>query len=389
MSNCEKEEEAFGDDDCFDDYAGQGEEDYNAYNSDLLEARTNQRSGFKELESAKEYCERQYYGITHVPTFPVNPFWVDFANHITDPNKKGKPFLTANFMYATSCHTELIAVISLLDLPFTSPSHTQSGFEQRGLEIEVGTDVVVFTKDISEGKADLRPEILIAQRFFDPKDRFTYSEEDPGVQLEKEVEQYVINKIYGCKVTVTNCSISSQEVQVLVEIPEGALPVSQLDYTKSHNVLLPSTGNVILESYFYFPSAGKFKVYPSNVSKNGRVLALAREQSFEVATERKYTNLESFSAVLAQGSEADILNFVATKNIWDTSVFNFSNVWWLLKKEDFFKKLIKILRERNAYDHTTWSYGFYHSDAETIREYLDGKHGALAYYINYCDTYLF
>lgn len=36
-----------------------------------------------------------------------------------------------------------------------------------------------------------------------------YREED-GLRVEREVEEYVINRVYGCQVAVTNCSVAEQ-----------------------------------------------------------------------------------------------------------------------------------------------------------------------------------
>lgn len=77
------------------------------------------------------------------------------------------------------------------------------------MKIKLGSDSIIFLKEISEGQAQLKPEILISMRLFDPKDQFVESEEEPGVRVEKEVEQFVINKIYGSKITVTNISVAS------------------------------------------------------------------------------------------------------------------------------------------------------------------------------------
>jgi len=226
--------------------------DYDYSNQGYAQQRHQIRQGFKELENTKEYCERHYYKKTHSPHFDFNPFWSDLATHIIEKGLN-VPFLTQNFIHANSSHTEMLAVLSFMGLPFKAGSHNYKNHEGRGVTIEGGSDAVVLHKEISEGKADLKPEILISQRFFDPKDRYTQQEDDPGVEIEKEVDQYVINKIYGCKVTVTNVSVASQEVQILIEIPEGSIPVHQIDYTKSHTVKLPSSGNSTIEAHFYFP----------------------------------------------------------------------------------------------------------------------------------------
>ena len=54
--------------------------------------------------------------------------------------------------------------------------------------------------------------------------------------------------------------------------------------------------------YFYFPSVGKFGIYPANVSRLGNVVAQANATNFEVLAERKKVKLETMSDILSQGS---------------------------------------------------------------------------------------
>ena len=80
----------------------------------------------------------------------------------------------------------------------------------------------------------------IIQAFFDPSDKLTTLKDDPTVQIEKEVEEFLINKIYGTKVIVTNTSIANLDLQVLSEIPSGSIPVNSFEYTKSIDILVNS-----------------------------------------------------------------------------------------------------------------------------------------------------
>ena len=40
------------------------------------------------------------------------------------------------------------------------------------------------------------PHIMITQRFYDPKDRYTYNENDPSIFYEKDCQIFIINKVY-------------------------------------------------------------------------------------------------------------------------------------------------------------------------------------------------
>ena len=46
---------------------------------------------------------------------------------------------------------------------------------------------------------------------------------------------------------------------------------------------------------------------------------------------------------------------------------------WALRDKSFFKRVIKVLRDRFLFDDQVWSYGFYHLDEEVCTEYLEAS----------------
>lgn len=102
--------------------------------------------------------------------------------------------------------------------------------------------------------------------------------------------------------------------------------------------------------------------------------------------------LETIQDILAQGTQADILKFLKTNNLQNKSIFNFSSVYWLLKDKEFFFPFIEILREKNIFDLTTWSYGIFHKDARIIQEYFNSpevtKHFTGGKFFNFMNSSL-
>ncbi len=133
-------------------------------------------------------------------------------------------------------------------------------------------------EQVKEGQPDMRGDITVAQRFFDPKDRYQSSEDSEDVKVEKAVEEYLVDKVYGCQVIVTNCSIATLEFSIMSEIPDGAIPVRTIEYTKSLAKVIQSYTTSTFEFFFYFPAVGKFAVYPANASRDEKVLAVAQLQ---------------------------------------------------------------------------------------------------------------
>ena len=79
------------------------------------------------------------------------------------------------------------------------------------------------------------------------------------------------------------------------------------------------------------------------------------------------------SDVLENGTMDEIINFIETKNILNSNIFNFSDIYYLLKNKQFFTKLIEVLRKKLVFDQTVWSYGFYHGDEETVKEIFSSE----------------
>lgn len=119
-------------------------------------------------------------------------------------------------------------------------------------------------------------------------------------------------------------------------MPEGSIPVETVDYTRNHNITLDPYTTTTIEYYFYFPKEGKFSVQPANVSRSGRVVAVAKPSVFTVNRELTKTNLETMDEILSKGSKADILNFISTKNILNNYLFKFSDIYYLLKDREFY-----------------------------------------------------
>lgn len=76
----------------------------------------------------------------------------------------------------------------------------------------------------------LREGIIISQRFFNPQQKFEENPNNPNEKIESSVKEFLVNKYYGCKVAVVNCTESKLDVDVLAEIPEGSIPVYNIDY---------------------------------------------------------------------------------------------------------------------------------------------------------------
>ena len=84
--------------------------------------------------------------------------------------------------------------------------------------------------------------------------------DDPSVKIEKDVDEYLVNKVFGCQLVITNISIANLNLQLLFEVPNGAIPVNTFEYTKSTDLNIASYQSKMIEYFFYFPKEGCFSV---------------------------------------------------------------------------------------------------------------------------------
>lgn len=81
----------------------------------------------------------------------INSFWSDLAKFLVLNNGKLENFLSENFIYANTCHAEMIAVLAFLDLDFLGGDFEIESRAGRKIEIIAGPkgNLIIFQKDIT------------------------------------------------------------------------------------------------------------------------------------------------------------------------------------------------------------------------------------------------
>ena len=286
-------------------------------------------------------------------------FWADYADHVANTQYKDgkilKQFLSYNFTASNKKLTEIVGALSLLVLPFYSPEHGFRTLEGRSVELKAAGNCIIFKKEIKESKGDMRTNILVAQRYVDWEN---VADEDT------QIEEFLVNHIYMTQVIITNISSRQLEFDVLVQIPQGSLPIGPSPYQKSHSLTLGSYSTTKIEYFFYFPWEGKYIHFPANVSINSAVVAKANNRLLTVLKSRTKISEENFREVLSTGNYDMILNFIKEKPIDGIKGFAWNDVYWLLKDGKFYEPFIKLLRMQQRFEPTVWSYSLFHKNEE-------------------------
>ncbi|MEK7470009.1 MAG: hypothetical protein AAB074_21790 [Planctomycetota bacterium] len=358
----------------FDDDGGRGEKD--------ARARGRMRQFYQKLDKTQEWAENNYW---HLPIeqqraelVTVNPFWRDYAAH-----RRQGPFLSPNLAYASRNFTEMMFALSVLDLPFETgkPSVT---FEGARMKLTGKAAAVAFHKEIKpvEPSAERVP-ILVSQNYFRDDDR---TREENGEQVDKYVTgEFLVNVVYTCQVVLTNPTSTSQKLDLLLQIPTGAIPVRNGFVTKGRHVELSSYNTESIEYSFYFPAPserseskgphpGSFPHFPVHVAKDEKLIASAEPVRMKVVRELSQVDKSSWAWVSQHGDEKDVLKWIEDHN---ADRADLGLIAWRMKDRGFYEKCLVLLARRHIYDSTLWSYAIHHNDLPSLREFLLHQDGWL------------
>ena len=322
------------------------------------------RQLYRKLDKTMEWAENNYHHLTidqqNGGLMTVNAFWRDYANH-----DAATPFLSRHLAEATDNFSEMMFALAVLDLPFEAGKH-ETKFDGAKMTLSPATPVVVFHEEIKAAPAaDGATKVLVSQNFFRHGDR---TRQENGEQIDKYVsEEFLVHTVYGCQVVITNPTSARQKLNVLVQIPQGAIPVLNSQATKTVHINLEPYHTQTVEYHFYFPAAGQFAHFPVHVAKNESLIASAAAVALNVVDKPTKIDTESWDYVSQQGSNDDVLAFLDKHNV---SGLNLDRIAWRMKDAKMFDAVLKRLAARHVYQHTLWSYGVLHNVAAAAREFL-------------------
>ena len=323
-----------------------------------------QRRFFQKLDATKEWAENNYY---HLPIeqqladlVPASAFWADYAAH------DGKtPFLSTHFTEATRNFTEMMLALAVLDLPFEAGKHTEA-LDGISYNLTAASPLVMFHREIREAaRAEEPGVVLVAQRFFRADDRYR---NEGNERFEKYVaEEFLPHVVYGARVLLTNPTDNRQKLQVLLQLPMGALPVNSGFYTRGVYVTIEPHATQSLEYYFYFPSTGKYAHYPVTLAQNDRVTGGAAPFTFNVVAQLTNVDKTSWPWISQNGTPEDVLAFLEKANLWRQDL---TEIAWRMKDKAYFLKVTALLEARHIYHDTLWAYSLQHNDTAALRTWL-------------------
>lgn len=346
---------------------------------ELRKRRENVRHFYRPLDKTDELVENNYY---HLPIeqqntelVGVNAFWLDYAKYVMQADIikgtgrgvsiKPGPFLSTNFMYAKGNFTEMMLALAVLDLPYEAHKNEAKTVDAV-YTLSAASPMIVFHKEIKPAlEAEQKTPILVGQNYFRADDRYR---DEGNERFDKYVtDEFLPGIVYGCQVVVTNPTSTPRKLDVLVQIPRGAIPVSNGLYTKGTHIDLQPYATSTVEYFFYWPGVGEFTGLGVQVAKDEKLVGFAPAATFKVVKELSKVDRTSWEYVSQNGTADEVLAFLKDNNV---ERLNLDLIAWRMNDAEFFGKVTALLAARHTYNNTLWSYGLKHDNAEAIREFL-------------------
>ncbi|MSR32282.1 MAG: hypothetical protein EXR99_12325 [Gemmataceae bacterium] len=322
------------------------------------------RQLYRKVDPTLEWAENNYY---HLPIqaqvgelVGVSTFWLDYASH------DGKtPFISRHISEASRNFTEMMLALAVTELPFEAGKHTLK-FEKGKMTLTAASDLIAFHEEVLP--AEPHPDkinILVSQNFYRLGDRYR---DENGERFDKFVSgEFVVHTVYAAHVVITNPTSSRQKLTVLLQLPVGAIPLSNGQFTKSVLLNLEPYRTQTFDYFFYFPAPGKFTHFPVHAGKSEKYVAAAQPVEFDVVAKPTRLDTGSWDYVSQNGTAAEVLAFLNRENI---RALNLEKIAFRLRDKNFFEAVTALLQERHLYHSTTWSYGVYHNLPAAIRQFL-------------------
>jgi hypothetical protein len=319
---------------------------------------------YRKVEPTSEWAENNYdkrrIAEQLADLVPVNPFWVDYANHQGDG-----PFLSKFVNRPGNSFTEAMFALAVTDLPFEAkPADVK--FDAGKMTFTPAGPAIAFHEEVKPvGDVQGTLPILVSQNFYKNGDRYR---DENGERLDKFVtDEFVVHTVYGMQVVVTNPSPSRQRLAVLVQIPVGALPLAGARPTKTILLDLEPYRTGTIDVLFYFPGPGSFAHFPVHVARNEQLVAAAKPQTFNVVAKATKDDRTSWDAIARDGSTDDVVAYLTRENV---HALNLDLVAWRMADADAFDRIVTVLAERHVYQPTLWAYALKHRRTERVRDLL-------------------
>ena len=318
---------------------------------------------FRGADRTEEWAETSYWRTrvedTSADLIPPSRFLRDLALH-----QEG-PFLSPHLGECASSFAAALTGLAFLDLPFTAAPHAVVVDDTRLTLTAASHALAARTRLGGVAVPEARGPILVGQSYVRADDPWAW---DGAEQREKYVTgELLVGVVYQCRIAVTNPTSAAARLDVLLQIPRGAVPVESGFLTKTRHIYLGPFGTEALAYSFYFPAPGSFAHFPAHVIRGGDLAAFAEPVTLAVVRDPTAAEGGSWAHVSQQGTIDEVLAFLDRENL---GRIDLARVAWRMRDREAFTRVTALLAARHTYHDHLWAYALLHADSRRAAEWL-------------------
>jgi len=306
------------------------------------------------LSMTRQFVENQYYNIQSdaqtTDLVPPTRFWNAYADWCL-AGAKGA-FLTEWYQLATGSLNEILLALAVLDLPLDSEDPDKEYLENGAVKVVAHSPVIVYVRELVE-TTQTQSALSVSMNYFDPSE-LTHMVD--GQEVDKFIAQFTTNHVYGCRMVVTNVSSFNQRVEIVSQIPSGAIAIGKECFkTQAWFQDVNPFGTYRREFFFYWPQPGTFTHFPVHINKNGKTVGFGKSQgALEVQTSEPVYDTSSWKYISQKGTDEELVTFLNESP--EVMTANLEKMCWRLKDEGLFAKVCNALKSRRIYNEKVWAY---------------------------------
>ncbi|MEM7473905.1 MAG: hypothetical protein AAF483_02875 [Planctomycetota bacterium] len=344
-------------------FGADSDSDKRFYKRDRLRADSGGAPAFfQSLDATKEWAETQFYRIRLKSQTPSlirpNSFWEQYLKVGSDnflPNNLDTPISNLN---------EALCALAVIDLPFTAEA-PQISIEGDELFVESKTPAVIFLESIEASTEVEEASILVGQDIYLAQPNTAQRNNRPV-----QSQPLLVGIPYRTSIVVTNPSNERQRVQVLAQLPQGAIPLAGSKVTRSTAVDIEPYSTKQIQYQFYFPMSGEFDHYGAQISREQSHITAGDSSKLRVLAEPASVDEETWTYVADWGSNEAVLAFLDKANLQQIDL---NRIAFRMSDKAFYTATTQKLSATGNYNMALWAYSLKHQDAPGIGQYLHNR----------------
>lgn len=318
---------------------------------------------FATLDQTREWAETYYYRVRiqaqTAALIPAGPFWREYLQ------KGGKDsFLPSSLDLPTSSINEALCALAVIDLPLDGVAPEVS-IENEQLAVNSKSTALAFIESIEKaGQGGDNEKILVGQDVY-------LAQPNTSEDANKSLVGPLLRGIpYRANVVVTNPTNTKKLVQVLTQIPAGALPLASAKVTRNTAIDLPPYSTAQVQYEFYFPVEGDYEHYGAQISAEGKHIIATESKALRVLAKPESVDETTWSYVADWGTAEQVIEFLKKANL---QKIDLDRIAFRMQDQAFFDQVTSFLAQNNIYVHSLWAYAVRHNEPKLIQQLLQNR----------------